>query len=61
MRKFIERLICKNMPGFLKIYQKSIRHNRFNFKSYLDRTIFFETDYLIRLVKEKNEEDEEKW
>lgn len=61
MRKFIEKLICKNMPRFLKIYQKSIRHNRFNFKSYLDRTIFFEIDYLIRLIIEKNEEDEEKW
>lgn len=57
MRKFIEKLICKNMIKILKIYQNSIKHDRFNFKNYLDQTIFFEIDYLIRLVIEKNKEE----
>lgn len=58
MRKFIEKLICKNMPRFLKIYQNSIKHDNFNFKKYIDQTIFFETDYYIRLIKEKKEEEQ---
>lgn len=58
MKKIIEKFVCKNMLRFLKIYQNSIKHDRFNFKSYLDQTIFFEIDYLIRLVKEKNKEEQ---
>lgn len=58
MKKIIEKLICKNMIKILKIYQNTIEHDRFNFKNYLDQTIFFEIDYLIRLVKEKKEEEQ---
>ena len=58
MKKIIEKLICKNMIKILKIFQNTIEHDRFNFKSYLDRTVFFEIDYLIRLIIEKNEEEQ---
>lgn len=56
MKKIIEKCICKNFIKILKTYQNSIDHNRYNFKNYLDRTIYFEIDYLIRLVKERGDE-----
>lgn len=58
MRKFIEKFVCKNMIKILKIYQYSIKHDRFNFKNYLDQTVFFETDYYVRLIIEKNKEEQ---
>lgn len=61
MQKVAKKLISKYIIKILKIFQNTIEHDRFNFKSYLDRTVFFEIDYLIRLIIEKNEEDEEKW
>lgn len=59
MKKIIEKCICKNITKILKVYQNSIDHNRYNFKNYLDRTIYFEIDYLIRLVKERGDEANE--
>lgn len=61
MQKVAKKLISKYIIKILKFFQNTIEHDRFNFKNYLDQTIYFEIDYLIRLVKEKNEEDEEKW
>lgn len=58
MKKIIEKLICKNMIKILKIYQNTIEHDRFNFKNYLDQTVFFETDYYVRLIIEKNKEEQ---
>lgn len=58
MKKIIEKLICKNMIKILKIYQNTIEHDRFNFKSYLEQTIYFEIDYLIRLIIEKKKEEQ---
>ena len=58
MRKFIEKFVCKNMIKILKIYQNSIKHDRFNFKKYIDQTVFFETDYYVRLIIEKNKEEQ---
>lgn len=57
MQKVAKKLISKYIIKILKIFQNTIEHDRFNFKSYLDRTVFFEIDYLIRLVKEKNKEE----
>lgn len=58
MKKIIEKFVCKNMLRFLKIYQNSIKHDNFNFKKYIDQTVFFETDYYIRLIIEKNKEEQ---
>lgn len=58
MQKVAKKLISKYIIKILKIFQNTIEHDRFNFKNYLDQTIFFEIDYLIRLVKEKNKEEQ---
>lgn len=56
MKRIIEKLLCKNIIKILKIYQSSIENNRYEFKNYLDRTIYFEIDHLTRLIKERGEE-----
>ena len=56
MRKIAKKLILNNIIKILKIYQNSIENYRLNFKNYLDQTIYFEIQYLIRLIKERNEE-----
>ena len=58
MQKVAKKLISKHIIEILKIFQSTIEHDRFNFKNYLEQTIFFEIDYLIRLVKEKNKEEQ---
>lgn len=58
MQKVAKKLISKYIIKILKIFQNTIEHDRFNFKNYLEQTIFFEIDYLIRLVKEKNKEEQ---
>lgn len=58
MQKVAKKLISKYIIKILKIFQNTIEHDRFNFKNYLEQTIFFEIDYLIRLVKEKKEEEQ---
>ena len=57
MQKVAKKLISKYIIKILKFFQNTIEHDRFNFKNYLDQTIFFEIDYLLRLVKEKNKEE----
>lgn len=54
MRKIAKKLILNNIIKILRIYQNSIENDRLNFKNYLDQTIYFEIQYLIRLIKEKN-------
>lgn len=56
MRKIAKKLILNNIIKILRIYQNSIENDRLNFKNYLDQTIYFEIQYLIRLIKERNEE-----
>lgn len=58
MKDFIEKIICKNMVKILTIYKNTLDHNRLEFKNYLDQTIYFEIIFLIRLIKERNEENE---
>lgn len=53
MRKIAKKWICKNIIKILKIYQNSIEHDKFEFKNYLERTIYFEIDYVIKIIKEK--------
>lgn len=56
LKKIIEKLICKNIIKILKIYQDSIEHDRYIFKNYIDQTIYWEIEYLIRIIKEKRSE-----
>lgn len=60
MQKLAKKWICKNIVKILKIYQNSIEHNRYNFKNYLERTIYFEIDHLIRIIKERESENNDK-
>ncbi len=53
MREIAKKLICKNIVKILRIYQKSLENNRLIFKDYIDQTIYFEIDYIIKLIKEK--------
>jgi len=59
MKDFIERFICKNIIKILTIYRDSIEHNGLDFKNYLDDKIYFEIIFLIRLIKERNDEKDE--
>lgn len=56
MRKLFEKWVCKNIQKNLKIYQNSIENDRLVFKKYIDRTIYFEIDYLVKLIKERESE-----
>lgn len=58
MKKFITRFICKNIIRILTIYRDSIDHNGLDYKNYLDDKIYFEIIFLIRLIKERIEENE---
>jgi len=53
MKKLAQKLICKNIIKILEIYKNSIVHKEHIFKDYLDQTIYFELDYLIKIVKER--------
>lgn len=56
MRNLFEKWVCKNIQKNLKIYQNSIENDRLVFKKYIDRTIYFEIDYLVKLIKERESE-----
>lgn len=58
MRKLAKKWICKNIIKILTIYKNSLDHDRLDFKNYIDQTIYFEIEELIRYIKEKNGEDE---
>ncbi len=56
MRKLLKKLISKNIIKILKIYQKDFEKSMFEEKSnYLDDKIFFEIDFLVKLIKERND------
>lgn len=46
------------MIKILTIYKNSLAHNRLEFKNYLDQTIYFEIEELIKYIKEKNRDEE---
>lgn len=58
MRKIAKKLILKNIIKILRIYQNSLDNDKLIFKNYLDQTIYFEIQHLIRLIKERNEKNE---
>ncbi len=51
----MRKLICKNIIKILTIYKKSLEHNELIFEKYIDQTIYFQIEYLIKLIKEKEE------
>lgn len=53
MRKLAKKWINRNIIKILKNYQKNLENDKLIFKNYLDQTIYFEIDYLIKLIKEK--------
>nr|DAS26363.1 MAG TPA: hypothetical protein [Caudoviricetes sp.] len=56
MQKLAKKCISKNIIKILKIYQKDFEKSMFEEKSnYLDDKIFFEIDFLIKLIKERND------
>lgn len=58
MRKLLKKLISKNIIKILKIYQKTLENDKLIFKNYLEQTIYFEIEYIIKLIKERVEEHE---
>lgn len=56
MRKLAKKWISKNIIKILKKYQKSLENDKLIFKNYLDQTIYFEIDYIIKLIKERCEQ-----
>lgn len=59
MRNLIKKLIEKNIIKILTIYNKEKEKCLFNNeRHYLDHKIYFETEHLIRLIKERTEENE---
>lgn len=58
MRKSLKKLISKNIIKILKIYQKTLENDKLIFKDYLEQTIYFEIEYIIKLIKERVEEHE---
>ena len=53
MQKIAKKWICKNIIKLLKCYQKTLQHDKLIFKDYLDQTIYWEIDYLIKIIKER--------
>lgn len=58
MRKLLKKLISKNIIKILKVYQKTLENDKLIFKNYLEQTIYFEIEYIIKLIKERVEEHE---
>lgn len=55
MKKIIKKLICKNIIKILTIYKKSLENKDLIFKNNIDQHIYFEIEFLIRLIKERND------
>lgn len=51
MKKLIQKWLIKNIVKILIIYKNSIEKNMF--KNYLDDKIYFELEFLIKLIKER--------
>lgn len=55
MKEFIKKFICKNIVKILTIYKDSLDKDGLIFYNYIDQTIYFEIEYIIKLIKEKGE------
>lgn len=58
MKEFIKRYICKNIIKILTIYKNSLNQDGLIFKNYIDQIIYFEIEYLIKIIKERSDENE---
>lgn len=56
MRKILNKIVNKYIIKILNIYKSNLEDKNLIFENYLDQTIYFEIQYLIRLIKERNEE-----
>lgn len=54
MEKLAKKLISRKIVKILKLYQKTLENDKLIFKSYLEQTIYFEIEYIIKLIKERN-------
>lgn len=54
MEKLAKKLISRKIVKILKLYQKTLENDKLIFQSYLEQTIYFEIDYIIKLIKERN-------
>lgn len=55
MQKLAKKWIIRRIIKILKYYQKTLENDKLIFKSYLEQTIYFEIEYIIKLIKERNE------
>lgn len=55
MQKLAKKWISRRIIKILKYYQKTLENDKLIFKNYLDQTIYFEIDYIIKLIKERIE------
>lgn len=55
MQKLAKKWISRRIIKILKYYQKTLENDKLIFKSYLEQTIYFEIEYIIKLIKERNE------
>ena len=53
MRKIFNRIIDKYIIKILNIYRKNLEDKMLIFENYLDQTIYFEIQHLIRLINER--------
>ncbi len=59
MQKLIKKIIEKNIIKILTIYNKGREKMLFSEKAnYLDDKIYFETEHLIRLIRERKDSNE---
>lgn len=55
MQKLAKKWISRRIIKILKYYQKTLENDKLIFKSYLEQTIYFEIEYIIKLIKERTE------
>lgn len=55
MQKLSKKWISRRIIKILKYYQKTLENDKLIFKSYLEQTIYFEIEYIIKLIKERTE------
>ena len=53
MRKILNKIVNKYIIKILNIYKSNLEDKNLIFENYLDQTIYFEIQHLIRLIKER--------
>lgn len=57
MRKILNKIVNKYIIKILNIYKSNLEDKNLIFENYLDQTIYFEIQHLIRLIKERKDEN----